>query len=453
MFPIKPKHQPALIESILFFIALISLISFFIIELESPPHIPILLGIFLLIAYGLMKRISFSDIQEGMVEGARTGMGAVFLFLLIGILISSWIISGTIPALINTGFQFIGGTWFYAIVFAVTAIIGVSLGSSLTTTATIGVAFIGMASAMDTSLAITAGAIVSGAFFGDKMSPLSDTTNLASTIVGVDLFDHIKHISLTTIPASIIAFILFAILSPNDSISLQSAADYQNALQNTGLIHWLSWLPLVVIVLCTILKIPAFLSLGISSITATLIAGFVHQIPWGSIWGIWFNGYTASTNFDPVNELLTKGGINSMLFTISLVILALGFGGLLFVTGIIPSILSALQEKLQRVRSIIISTAATAIGVNVFVGEQYLSVMLTGETFKSLYEKVGLPRKALSRTLEDAGTVINPLVPWSVCGVFIADVLGVPVLTYLPFAFFCLASPIITMIFGGKRVS
>lgn len=453
MFPIKPKHQPALIESVLFFLVLISLISFFIIKLESPPHIPILLGIFLLISYGLIKRISFTDIQEGMVEGARTGMGAVFLFLLIGVLISSWIISGTIPVLINTGFQFIGGTWFYAIVFAVTAIVGVSLGSSLTTTATIGVAFIGMASAMDTSLAITAGAIVSGAFFGDKMSPLSDTTNLASTIVGVDLFEHIKHISLTTIPAFIIAFILFAILSPNEKISLQSATDYQNALQGTGLIHWLSWLPLVVIVLCTIFKIPAFLSLGISSITATLIAGFVHHIPWGSIWGIWFGGYTASTNFEPVNELLTKGGINSMLFTISLVILALGFGGLLFVTGIIPSILLALQERLQRVRSIIISTAATAIGVNVFVGEQYLSVMLTGETYKSLYEKVGLPRKALSRTLEDAGTVINPLVPWSVCGVFIADVLGVPVISYLPFAFFCLASPIITMIFGGSNKS
>lgn len=141
-----------------------------------------------------------------------------------------------------------------------------------------------------------------------------------------------------------------------------------------------------------------------------------------------------------------------MLFTVSLVILALGFGGLLFVTGVVPAMLSSLQERLKRVRSIIVSTAATAIGVNVLIGEQYLSIMLTGETFKGLYEQAGLSRKALSRTLEDAGTVINPLVPWSVCGVFIADVLGVPVLSYLPFAFFCLLSPVITVLFGGRSL-
>ncbi|MEC5423722.1 Na+/H+ antiporter NhaC [Virgibacillus sp. C22-A2] len=452
MFPISPKHKPSLIESIILFMIIVGMVSYFIIELETVPHIPILLGIFLLLAFGLSKKITFANLQNGMIEGARTGMGAVFLFFLIGILLSSWMISGTIPALINTGFSTIGGTWFYAVVFAITAIIGVSLGSSLTTTATIGVAFIGMASAMDASMAIAAGAIVSGAFFGDKMSPLSDTTNLASTIVGVDLFEHIKHISLTTIPAFIISFILFAVLSPDQSVSLQSGNEYQAALDATNLIHWTSWLPLILLIICTIFKIPAFIALGISSLAATVLASFTSGIAWSEIWSIWFNGYTATTDFQPVNELLTKGGINSMLFTVSLVILALGFGGLLFVTGIIPSILLAFQEKLKRIRSIIISTAATAIGVNVLIGEQYLSIMLTGETFKGVYKKAGLSNKALSRTLEDAGTVINPLVPWGVCGVFIADVLGVPVLTYLPFAFFCLLSPMITMVFGGRSL-
>ncbi|MYL60010.1 Na+/H+ antiporter NhaC, partial [Virgibacillus halodenitrificans] len=291
-----------------------------------------------------------------------------------------------------------------------------------------------------------------GAFFGDKMSPLSDTTNLASTIVGVDLFGHIKHISLTTIPAFIISFILFALLSPNESMPMGTGDNYQMALEATGLIHWSSWIPLLVIILCTILKTPAFLALGLSSVVATFIAGIRDVLPWSEIWNVWFNGYTATTDFQPVNDLLTKGGINSMLFTISLVIVALGFGGLLFVTGIIPTILLSLQTKLRKTRTIILSTAATAIGVNVSIGEQYLSIMLTGETFKGVYEKAGLSKKSLSRTLEDAGTVINPLVPWSVCGVFIADVLGVPVLTYLPFAFFCLLSPIITMVFGGRKL-
>src|SRR5690625_1480149 len=173
---------------------------------------------------------------------------------------------------------------------------------------------------------------------------------------------------------------------------------------------------------------------------------------WSDIWNIWFSGYEATTNFEPVNELLTKGGINNMFFTMTLVVLALGFGGLLFTTGIIPSILAAFQAKLKKVRSIIISTAATAIGINFLIGEQYLSILLTGETYKTVDQQANRPAKALSRTLEYAGTVINPLVPWSVCGVFIADVLGVPVLAYLPFAFFCLLSPIITVIFTGGKL-
>ncbi|MFD1361359.1 Na+/H+ antiporter NhaC [Lentibacillus salinarum] len=452
MFSVQPKYQPALRESILFFILTIGLISYFLIGLGTEPHIPILIAVLLTVMYGIIRGISFKDLEAGMIAGARSGMAAVFLFLLIGILISSWIISGTIPVLIDTGFSFIGGTWFYAIVFAVTAIIGVSLGSSLTTTATIGVAFIGMGNAIDASMAMTAGAIVSGAFFGDKMSPLSDTTNLASTIVQVDLFEHIKHMSLTTIPAFLISFILFVILSPDEAIAVADLDAYKSSLAATGLIHWTSWIPLIILVLATIFRIPAFIAIALSSVAATVLARITSGFAWSEIWDIWFNGYTAATGFAPVDELLTKGGLNSMLFTISLVILALGFGGLLFVTGIIPAILSSFQQKLKKVRAIIASTAGTALGVNVLIGEQYLSVMLTGETFKGIYQQAGLSNKALARTLEDAGTVINPLVPWSVCGVFIADVLGVPVLTYLPFAFFCLLSPIITIFFGGRSL-
>lgn len=451
MFPIEPKYHPRFMESIGLLILLISLISYFIIGLGTVPHIPILLAIFILIAYGNVRKITYADLEAALVSGARSGLGAVFLFFLIGILISSWMISGTIPALITAGFSFIGSTWFYAIVFAITSIIGVSLGTSLTTTATVGVAFIGMASALDMSLAITAGTIVSGAFFGDKMSPLSDTTNLASAIVGVDLFAHIKYISLTTIPAFIISFILFAILSPDAAVSNDDLRNYQEALHGTGLIHIASWIPLIILMICTIYKVPALVALAITSIIASIIANIFNGISWTDIWGIWFNGYVSQTGYAPVDELLTRGGINSMLFTISLVLLTLAFGGLLFVTGLIPSILMALQQKLKKLRSVVISTAVTAIGVNVFIGEQYLSILLTGETYKSIYQQMGIPKKVLSRTVEDAGTVINPLVPWSVCGVFIADVLQVSVIEYLPFAFFCLLSPIITVIFNGRN--
>ncbi|RLL44985.1 Na+/H+ antiporter NhaC [Oceanobacillus piezotolerans] len=454
MFSIQPRFKPSVLEAFFILILVIALIGYFIIGLEIVPHIPILLGIMLLIGYGYLHRISFKQMEEAMINAAKSGMGAVFLLFLIGILISSWIISGTIPTLINTGFYLVNGTWFYAIVFVVTSIIGVSLGSSLTTTATIGIAFIGMADAMDASLAITAGAIVSGAFFGDKMSPLSDTTNLASAIVGVDLFDHIKHISLTTIPAFIISFIVFVILSPaQTSDSLEQIAMYQAALEATNLIHLASWIPLIILIVCTILRVPAFISLTLSSLAGTFIAWSMNHFTGTELWSAWFNGYVGETTFEPVNELLTKGGMNSMLFTISLVILALSFGGLLFVTGVIPSLLASIQEKIKTARKATISTATTAIGINVIIGEQYLSILLTGETFKSVYQNAGLPNKALARTLEDAGTVINPLVPWSVCGVFIANVLGVSVMEYLPFAFFCLLSPIITVLFSGRKVS
>lgn len=450
MNSIKAKHHPSLLVSVVFLILLVGIISFFMIGLEAAPHIPILIAIFILVGYGLWNKITYQSLQKAMGLGAGSAMGAVFLFFVIGILISSWMISGTIPVLMTTGLSLISTTWFYAVVFAITGIIGISLGSSLTTTATLGVALIGMAGAMDASLAITAGAIVSGAFFGDKMSPLSDTTNLASTIVGVDLFEHIKHISLTTIPAFIISFIAFAILSPSGSHASNNIAQYQEALQGTGLIHWSSWIPLIVLIGCTIFKLSAFLSLSISSVVASIIAIAVNKFPLSAIPAIWFGGYTGNSDFDPVNELITRGGLESMFFTIALVLLALSFGGLLFVTGILPAILEALQKRLKRTRSIIASTAGTAIGVNVFIGEQYLSILLTGETFQQIYERAGLTKKALSRTLEDAGTVINPLVPWSVCGVFIADVLGIPVLTYLPFAFFCLLSPVITILFGAR---
>ncbi|GIO21603.1 Na+/H+ antiporter NhaC [Oceanobacillus sp. J11TS1] len=450
MNSIKAKHHPSLAVSIIFLIIIIGIISFFMIGLEAAPHIPILIAIFILIGYGLWNKISYQSLQNAMSLGASSAMGAVFLFFIIGILISSWMISGTIPVLMVTGLSIISTTWFYAIVFAITGIIGISLGSSLTTTATVGVALMGMASAMDASLAITAGAIVSGAFFGDKMSPLSDTTNLASTIVGVDLFEHIKHISLTTIPAFMISFITFAILSPSKSYADNNIVQYQDALHATGLIHWSSWIPIIILIICTVFKLSAFLSLSISSVIASILAIAVNKFSLSDIPGIWFGGYTGNSNFEPVNELITRGGLESMFFTIALVLLALSFGGLLFVTGVLPTILEALQARLKRTRSIIASTAFTAIGVNAFIGEQYLSILLTGETFQQIYERAGLTRKALSRALEDAGTVINPLVPWSVCGVFIADVLGVSVLTYLPFAFFCLLSPVITILFGAR---
>lgn len=456
MYQIKPVITPKFAEAFALTIIIFLLISVSIISFESVPHIPILLSILLLFGYGFLKKVSYWKLEKGLVEGAGAGMSAVFLFFFIGILISSWMISGTIPTLIYAGFTLVSMTFFYGIVFIVTSLIGLSIGSSLTTVATVGVAFIGMATAMDLSLAITAGAIVSGAFFGDKMSPLSDTTNLASAIVGVDLFEHIRNMGWTTIPAFGIALVLFGILSPETTGGdVQDVTLFKEGLLATGMIHWYTVIPLIALIILTIMKTPALITLAMSSMSAVMIS-FLHQSSTATeIFKVLFSGYVSSTGIEEIDSLLSRGGMESMMFTVGLVLLALSMGGLLFTLGIVQCLLAKVESLLKKVSSVIAASAMTAIGINILIGEQYLSILLTGQAFKDQYDKVGLTGKNLSRVMEDAGTVVNPLVPWSVCGIFITTVIGVSTLDYLPFAFFCLLSPILTVLFGftGKTLT
>lgn len=456
MFQIKEKITPTFKEAIALVVAIIIIISVSIIKFDSVPHLPILFSILLLICYGLLKKVPYRKLEGGLVEGAGAGMSAVFLFFFIGILISGWMMSGTIPTLIYVGFNFISPTFFFAIVFIVTAIVGLAIGSSLTTVATVGVAFIGMATALDLSMAITAGAIVSGAFFGDKMSPLSDTTNLASAIVGVDLFEHIRNMGWTTIPAFVLSLIFFGVLSPKVTLTeVDKISIFQKGLLETGMIHWYTVIPLIVLLIFTIMKVPALMTLAASS-TAAVVISFLHQSTSVSeVFKMLYSGFVSTTGIAEIDELLSRGGVEEMLSTIGLVLLALSMGGLLFTLGIIQSLLSKIEKLLKKVSSVIAASALTAIGINVLIGEQYLSILLTGQAFQSQYEKVGLEGKNLSRVMEDAGTVVNPLVPWSVCGVFITTVLGVSTVSYLPFAFFCLLSPILTVLFGftGKTLT
>ncbi len=457
MFRIQPAQTPSLLEALITVISIIIIISTSIIHFETTPHMALMFSIILLIIYGTVKRVPHQKLQEGLSEGAKSGMGAVFIFFLIGMLIASWIYSGTIPTLIYGGFELVTPYFYLSIVFIVTAIIGICVGSSLTTVGTVGVAFIGVSSALDLSLAMTAGAIVSGAFFGDKMSPLSDTTNMASSILEVDLFDHIKNMMWTTIPVFLITFILFALLSPDiSSVNFGEMEVYQQGLLDTGLISWYNAaVPLAVLLVFSMLRAPALLSLTAGIVSALLLSTLHTSPSLTGIFNILFGGFVSETGVAEIDELLTRGGMESMFFTIGIVILALGMGGLLFKLGIVPRLFASVENALKDVKSVIIGSALNAIGVNILIGEQYLSILLTTETFQKQYEKVGLESKNLSRVAEDAGTVINPLVPWSVCGVFIASVLGVPTLSYLPFAFFCLLSPIMTILFGvtGKTLT
>ncbi|MBD8032334.1 MULTISPECIES: Na+/H+ antiporter NhaC [Solibacillus] len=450
----KQHVKPHLLEALIIIIFIIALISYSIMKLDSVPHIPILMSIVVLFGYGTIKKVPYRTMEKSMIASVSTSIGAIYIFLLIGVLISSWLISGTIPTLLYLGISIISASFFYAIVFIITSIIGTAIGSSLTTVATVGVAMLGVASSIDASLAITAGAIVSGAFFGDKMSPLSDTTNLAATVVGIDLFTHIKNMMYTTIPAFIISLIIYAVLSPSSQLMDNTLiTSYKETLLATNLIHWYAVLPLVILIVCTFLKIPSLATLAISAISGVILSYFHGTIPLNELFSILYNGYSIETGIVAIDSLLSRGGMNSMLFTIILIVLSLSMGGLLFALGIIQSLLEALQNKLKSVGSVISGAAFTAIGINFTIGEQYLSILLTGEAFKEKFKLLNLHPKNLARTIEDAGTVINPLVPWSVCGLFIATTLNVSVLDYVPFAFFCLLSPVLTILFGWLNIT
>ncbi|MEG9296410.1 Na+/H+ antiporter NhaC [Mangrovibacillus sp. Mu-81] len=449
MLNISKVQQPKLIEAVAVLLVVLATISISIIRFEAVPHMPIITSLFILMIYGFIRKVKYKDIEDGMIMGAQGGLGAVLLFIFIGLLISSWLISGTIPTLMFYGFEVVSPHYFYAIAFLLTSLSGVMVGSSLTTAATIGVALIGIGEAMGLSMAITAGAIVSGAFFGDKMSPLSDTTNLASSIVKVDLFTHIRNMAWTTIPAFIITIIVFLLFSPGEQdVNLTELEALQQGLIQTGLVHWYSIIPVIALLLVITLRVPALLALAINVAVSIGISMFHFSWNVKELLSILFSGYTSKTGMEAVDSLLSRGGVESMMFTISLVILSLSLGGLLFKLGIIPAILERLSVIIGSAKRSILTAALSAIGINVVVGEQYLSILLTGEAFQAQFKKMGLHPKNLSRTLEDAGTVVNPLVPWSVCGIFLTDVLGVSTMDYLPFAVFCIVSPLITILYG-----
>lgn len=450
MFNLVQHRKPSKKEAVISILIVFFILGFPMIAIrDMVPHIPILLALICLIVYGRARGISFDKMQDSMAESVHTSMGAIYLFFFIGILVTALMMSGAIPSLIYFGLDIISSKTFYLSSFLATAIIGIAIGSSLTTVATLGVALMSISNAFGLNPAITAGAIVSGAFFGDKMSPLSDTTGIAASIVGIDLFDHIKNMMYTTIPAFIVSAIAFTLMSlGQEAASLDGIESFRSSILATGLVHPYSLLAFGVLILLSIRRIPAVLTLIYTSLASLLISKLHSSYSMGQLAKFFFDGFSMDGLSQDIGSLVSRGGISSMFFTMTIVILALSLGGLLFGLGIIPSILNSLNQVLDSPSRVSICVVATALGVNLIVGEQYLSILLSGRTFKPIYDQLGLHPKNLSRTLEDSGTVINPLVPWGVCGAFSTSMLGVATLAYLPFAIFCYTSLILTVIVG-----
>lgn len=329
----------------------------------------------------------------------------------------------------------------------VCSIIGVAIGSGFTTISTVGIALFGIGISLKINPGLVAGAIISGAVFGDKMSPLSDSTNLAAAVAESELFAHVKNMLWSTVPAFLVSLILYTIFNQNSNISFHALQGTISALQSDFSLSYLTLLPILLMFICARLKIPAIPTLfGNIFLTVILIIVQEPTISLTAIIQLISNGYVAATPDAALNALLTRGGIASMMNTVALIITTLALGGLLMHFAIIQSALTPLSRKIKSTFPLVLLTICSSIAINLLVGEQYLSIILPGRAFKAIYKQQHISGLTLSRALEDGGSVINYLVPWAVAGSFAAGTLGLAVSDFLPYTFFSLFSPLFSLI-------
>ncbi|MFW8589741.1 Na+/H+ antiporter NhaC [Glaciecola sp. 2405UD65-10] len=466
----KIIKQPTLVDALIPIITLIVMMFSAVVLFGAdssfgPNQIALLIGMFLAAAIGLKNGHTWKDIEKGMVKGISMSLGACLILLAVGSLIGTWMLAGTVPTLIYYGLSLLSPSLFYAASCAICAVVAMSIGSSWTTAATIGVALIGVATGMDLSLPITAGAIVSGAYFGDKLSPLSETTNLAPAIAGTDLFEHIKYMLWTTVPSFLIAMVLFVILGFQEDAasSAERIIQMQEVLSLEFNIAWYTLIPLFVLLFLAINKMPAFPAVAIGAILggvwallfqSELVMGMLtteHSDFITSLMVVWtalFDGVSFSTPDDNLNSLLSRGGMSSMLNTIWLIICAMSFGAVLEKVGLLTAIVSACLKGAHSAGDMVSRTILTCIGTNLVTADQYISIVMPGRMYKEEFKKRNLHQLNLSRSLEDGGTITSPLIPWNTCGAYMHGVLGVHPFAYIFYAFFNLINPILAIIYA-----
>lgn len=450
------KSEPilGLGESIIVLAVILGILGFLIIGQHQEPQAPLLIAFVVLMVYGRLRGFTWNTIIDGMRTGLRAGVDPLVIFLTIGVLIATWIFSGTIPTVMFWGFKIISIQFFLPTVFLVCTLVGIACGSSFTSVSTMGIAFIGIGTTLHFSPGLTAGAIVSGAFCGSNISPLSGTTNLAASTGEIDIYTHIKSLLWTDLPAWFISLIFFTLMGLHPKpASLHAINVMLDQLQNNFWISPWTMLPVILLIILAIFKVPAIPSLGLGALSAVIL-GWIHNpnISINSITELIMNGFVAHTPNKNINLLLSKGGISSMLTSLALIIFALALGGLLIKFNIIGVIITKIEESVKGIVGLTISAALTCIGVNLLVGEHYLAIILPGESFKEAFDHHNLPRTALTRVLNDAGAAINAVVPWSVSGVFVAGTLQVNPLDFIPFAIFPFLVTVLCILAGFVNV-
>ena len=435
---------------------------------SGPNQIALMLAAAVAMIVGMVRGQSFDEMETALTDGIMLAMRACLILLMIGSMIVVWMLAGTAPAVIYLGLGILEPSFFYPATVVICASVAVSIGSSWTTAATVGLALVGISHILGLSPEITAGAVISGAYFGDKMSPLSDTTNLAPAMVDVDLFVHIRHMVWTTTPSFLIAFVLFTWLGWGEASGVDTANSIEatrEVLRQNYALGFPAFIPLILLLALAYKKMPALATITIGALAGGLIA-VVYQpestrhfgdasgelgTTMAMIKGLWVamaDGYTASTGNETLDELLSRGGMSSMLTTVWLIISAMCFGGAMEKTGLLDRIVLTALKGVRGTGSLILTTVVTSVGMNIIAADQYIAIVLPGRMYQVEFKRRGLAPQNLSRTLEDAGTMTSALVPWNTCGAFMASTLGVPTLAYAPYAFMNLASPLIAILYG-----
>jgi len=464
--PVKPTILQALFPILFLIVALfINVRIFGDAALDGSNQIILMLSAGVASIVALRLGYKWKKIRTSIVKSISSALSSIIILLLIGSLAGTWLLSGVVPAMIYYGLQVLNPTTFLVAATIVCAIVSIATGSSWTTAATVGIALIGIGTALGLKPGIVAGAIISGAYFGDKMSPLSDTTNLAPAMVGSDLFTHIRYMAYTTVPSITITLIIFLIigLTQDSSGTTASTQEILEAINGSFFISPVLFIVPIVVVIMIIRKIPAIPAIMIGAILGGVFAAIFQpevvlsvseyeslsaEAYYVGIMKAFYGDIQIITGQEIVDDLLSSGGMYGMLGTVWLIMSAMIFGGVMEGTGMLKRIAESIISLVNSTGSLVASTAGTCVFFNITASDQYLAIVVPGRMYTDTYKEKGLAPENLSRTLEDSGTVTSALIPWNTCGAYHANVLGVATFAYLPFAFFNLISPFVTIFYA-----
>ncbi len=417
---------------------------------DGTVHISLVIGAIAAAGVAVINGWKWSYLEKGIINNISRSMQAILILMTVGMLVGTWIEGGIVPGMIYYGLMILRPSIFLPATVLICGIVSLATGSSWTTASTVGIALVGVGTGLNMPLPLVAGAILSGAYFGDKMSPLSDTTNLAPAMAGSNLFDHIKHMVYTVTPSLVISLIIFAVMGMGHSgdADMSTVTHLMDVIKENFKISPLVLIPPLCVILMVVLKIPA-----IPGLIAGVGLGCIYSVYQGSNLGAnlfytAYSGYVSETGDAFIDDLLTRGGMESMYYTVGLIICAMCIGGILDCTDMLKSMCEGLLKFAKGTGSLVTITVFTCIAVNWLACDQYLSLVLPGRMYKTAFEDRKLKAKNLSRCLEDSGTITSCLCPWNTCGSYMSQTLGVATFTYLPYCFLNIINPIISIVYG-----